>query len=64
MLGPKADFIVMNVSSPNTPGLREWQAPDHWRTPKHARDSDRASVDRQIEPPLLVKIAPDLEAIQ
>src|SRR5262249_4930063 len=32
-LGPLADFIVINVSSPNTPGLRDWQAPHHLRTP-------------------------------
>ena len=27
-LGPLADFIVINVSSPNTPGLRNWQSPE------------------------------------
>ncbi len=26
-----ADFIVVNLSSPNTPGLREWQAPERIR---------------------------------
>ena len=26
-LGAMADFIVINVSSPNTPGLRDWQSP-------------------------------------
>jgi dihydroorotate dehydrogenase len=27
-LGPYADFIVVNISSPNTPGLRALQSKD------------------------------------
>jgi len=53
-LAPFADYVVINVSSPNTPGLRELQ--------------DAAPLRRLVErlrqqqacPPLLVKIAPDL----
>jgi len=59
-LGPLADYVVINVSSPNTPGLRALQG--------------RAALSRLIRdvgaalaeacpgnmPPLLVKIAPDL----
>ena len=55
LLAPIADYAVINVSSPNTPGLRELQ--------------DSTQLRRLVErlrrlpscPPLLVKIAPDLE---
>ena len=54
-LAPWADYAVINVSSPNTPGLRDLQ--------------DSTQLRRLVErlrrlpacPPLLVKIAPDLE---
>ncbi|GAC48418.1 quinone-dependent dihydroorotate dehydrogenase [Gordonia aichiensis] len=53
LLGPHADFVVVNVSSPNTPGLRDLQAVDSLR-PILAAVLDEVSV------PVLVKIAPDL----
>ncbi|GAB11126.1 dihydroorotate dehydrogenase [Gordonia araii NBRC 100433] len=52
-LGPLADFVVVNVSSPNTPGLRDLQAVEQLRPILAAV---RAATDR----PVLVKIAPDL----
>ncbi len=59
-LGPHADYVVVNVSSPNTPGLRDLQATEHLRPLLRAvRDAlARTNPDRDI--PLLVKIAPDL----
>lgn len=61
--GPLADYLVINVSSPNTPGLRSLQA--------------RESLDKLIgevmqarnalsssKPPLVLKIAPDLDEAQ
>jgi dihydroorotate dehydrogenase len=59
-LAPLADYLVVNVSSPNTPGLRDLQAVDKLRPLLTAVRTacDRASPARQI--PLLVKIAPDL----
>lgn len=59
-LAPHADYLVVNVSSPNTPGLRDLQAVDKLRPLLVAvRDAcDRASPLRRV--PLLVKIAPDL----
>jgi dihydroorotate dehydrogenase len=52
---PYADYVVINVSSPNTPGLRDLQGEARLRTILHA------VVDRVSRPPpLLVKIAPDL----
>ena len=55
LLSPMADYAVINVSSPNTPGLRDLQ--------------DTTQLRRLVErlrrlaacPPLLVKIAPDLD---
>ncbi len=49
------DYFVVNVSSPNTPGLRELQAVDHLRG--ILRALARENADRK---PVLVKIAPDL----
>ena len=51
---------MVNVSSPNTPGLRDLQAVDKLRPLlAHVRATlDRASPDRRV--PLVVKIAPDL----
>jgi len=59
-LAPHADYLVVNVSSPNTPGLRDLQAVDKLRPLLVAVRSacDRASPLRRV--PLLVKIAPDL----
>jgi len=55
-----ADYVVVNVSSPNTPGLRELQAVDKLRPILTAvrLALDEASPRRRV--PLLVKIAPDL----
>jgi dihydroorotate dehydrogenase len=54
-----ADYLVVNVSSPNTPGLRNLQAVEHLRPLLTAvrEAADRVSPRRV---PLLVKIAPDL----
>ncbi|MEV0296438.1 quinone-dependent dihydroorotate dehydrogenase [Nocardia sp. NPDC050710] len=53
LLGPLADFVVVNVSSPNTPGLRDLQAVESLRPVLQA-------VLDQVRVPVLVKIAPDL----
>ena len=58
--GGLADFVVVNLSSPNTPGLRDWQAPDRIRAIVEALRSVELPGD--LRPPLLIKIAPDLEA--
>jgi dihydroorotate dehydrogenase len=59
-LAPHADYLVVNVSSPNTPGLRDLQAVDKLRPLLVAVRAacDLASPTRRV--PLLVKIAPDL----
>ena len=55
-----ADYVVVNVSSPNTPGLRDLQAVEKLRPLLVAVRAalDEASPRRRV--PLLVKIAPDL----
>jgi len=60
LLAPYADYLVVNVSSPNTPGLRTLQAVEKLEPLlTHVRaTADRAVPDRRV--PLLVKIAPDL----
>lgn len=55
------EFIVVNLSSPNTPGLRDFQAPERMRTVIEA--IRRACSEIGIEPPLLIKLAPDLETM-
>ncbi|MFD8936845.1 quinone-dependent dihydroorotate dehydrogenase [Streptomyces sp. NPDC059578] len=59
-LARHADYLVVNVSSPNTPGLRDLQAVDHLRPLLTAvrEAADRSVTGRRV--PLLVKIAPDL----
>lgn len=59
LLSPYADYLVVNVSSPNTPGLRTLQSTDKLQPILEAvRRTSLAAADRAI--PLLVKIAPDL----
>ncbi|QBI55147.1 quinone-dependent dihydroorotate dehydrogenase [Streptomonospora litoralis] len=58
-LAPFADYLVVNVSSPNTPGLRDLQAVERLRPLLLAvRSALDGSGHRTL--PLLVKIAPDL----
>ncbi len=58
MIVPFADYIVVNVSSPNTPGLRDLQRPQAILALSAAlREAIRVS-DRPV--PILLKIAPDL----
>ena len=58
-LAPAVDFIVLNVSSPNTPGLREMQEAEQLSPLVAAVRAELARVEKPI--PLLVKISPDLE---
>jgi dihydroorotate dehydrogenase len=58
LLGPLADYLVINVSSPNTPGLRALQSRAALAGLIEAVLKERAALMRR--PPLLLKIAPDL----
>ncbi|NRQ37132.1 quinone-dependent dihydroorotate dehydrogenase [Nonomuraea sp. NN258] len=57
-LAPLADYLVVNVSSPNTPGLRNLQAVSLLRPLLTAVKQVADTTPRRT--PLLVKIAPDL----
>lgn len=52
---PHADFVTINISSPNTPGLRDLQHGDA------LRDLLAASVAARGNVPLFLKVAPDLD---
>lgn len=58
LLAPYADYLVVNVSSPNTLGLRNLQAVEKLEPILTAVQRIADSGDRHV--PLLVKIAPDL----
>ncbi len=62
LLAPHADYLVVNVSSPNTPGLRDLQAVEKLQPLLEAvrRKADEVTAARSSRVPLLVKIAPDL----
>ncbi len=58
-LAPLADVLVLNVSSPNTPGLRAMQAVEELRRLVHGVQGELEKVGATV--PLLVKLSPDLE---
>ena len=57
-VGPYADYLAVNVSSPNTPGLRDLQQPEFLRPFLTALIAEKNNLENT--PPLLVKLAPDL----
>jgi dihydroorotate dehydrogenase len=60
LLAPLVDYVVLNVSSPNTPGLRSLQ--EH-----HALEQLLAAIRREnetVRKPVLLKIAPDLSVVE
>jgi dihydroorotate dehydrogenase len=62
---PHADYVTVNVSSPNTPGLRELQRADLLSALLGAlqrRNRELADAESGRPVPLLVKVAPDLDA--
>jgi dihydroorotate dehydrogenase len=63
---PVADYIAVNISSPNTKGLRDLQAEESIRQLLGALKKEQASLQKDTgkKVPMLVKIAPDLEAAQ
>jgi dihydroorotate dehydrogenase len=64
LLEPHADYLVVNVSSPNTPGLRALQAAEPVGAllrPLLRRRGELAAARGDAPTPLLLKIAPDLD---
>ena len=63
LLADHADYLVLNVSSPNTPGLRQLQDESRLRELLGAvtgANRDRAAIPGKRRVPVLLKIAPDL----
>ena len=57
LAAPWADYLVINLSSPNTPGLRDLQQADFL-----AALLDAVAAANSLSRPILVKLAPDLPA--
>ena len=57
-LFPHVDYFVVNVSSPNTPGLRDLQEKEPLK--KLLMEVKRLSKTKEKPKPILLKIAPDL----
>lgn len=57
-LGPHCDYLVINVSSPNTPGLRSLQSKQELKDLLCAALEERNKLQKKV--PILLKIAPDL----
>jgi dihydroorotate dehydrogenase len=57
-LAPYADYLALNVSSPNTPGLRSMQSTEHLRTLVAGVRAELAELQHQV--PILIKLGPDL----
>src|SRR5262245_9672799 len=55
-----ADYITLNISSPNTPGLRELQEPEKLSELLHALSEQAGPAPK----PLIVKISPDVSGAE
>jgi dihydroorotate dehydrogenase len=60
MLRDFADYITLNISSPNTPGLRELQEPERLSQLLYAISKETGTAPK----PLVVKISPDLSVAE
>ncbi|KAK5047363.1 hypothetical protein LTR84_006886 [Exophiala bonariae] len=59
VLGPYADILVVNVSSPNTPGLRSLQQADKLQHILTGVVNAAHKVERRTRPKVMVKVSPD-----
>ncbi|MBY0244391.1 MAG: quinone-dependent dihydroorotate dehydrogenase [Sphingobacteriaceae bacterium] len=57
-LNPLVDYFVVNVSSPNTPGLRDLQEKEPLK--KILNTLQEINQKKEVQKPILLKIAPDL----
>ncbi len=60
-LAPYADVLVVNVSSPNTPGLRDLQAAEPLARLLGAVVDEAKRTHRKVKPRVMVKVSPDEE---
>jgi dihydroorotate dehydrogenase len=61
-LAPYVDYVAINISSPNTPGLRDLQHKDELYELLSAISKEKELQSLSV--PLLVKLAPDLSIVQ
>lgn len=63
---PYVDYITVNISSPNTPGLRSMQHGEHLAALMEGLREQRETMIRQgaLHKPILVKLAPDLSVAE
>ncbi|KAH8407761.1 hypothetical protein KR222_002002, partial [Zaprionus bogoriensis] len=59
--GPVADYLVVNVSSPNTQGLRDMQSKAKLTELLEAVLAARAELNENRKVPILLKLSPDLD---
>ncbi|HXC17713.1 MAG TPA: quinone-dependent dihydroorotate dehydrogenase [Holophagaceae bacterium] len=59
LIAPRVDYTVVNISSPNTPGLRDLQAPGKLKPLLDGLLAQRKEIGMERQP-LLLKLAPDL----
>ncbi|MAS88013.1 MAG: dihydroorotate dehydrogenase (quinone) [Micavibrio sp.] len=59
-LGSLADYITVNISSPNTPGLRELQKSEFLAQMIRRVKAARSDYCTLKKPPILVKLSPDM----
>ena len=61
-IGAYADYFTINISSPNTPGLRNLQSRENLLPLiEQVKETRAKACDKKFPPPLLVKLAPDLD---
>ncbi len=62
-LSAEADYLTVNISSPNTPGLRDLQHEAHIKAVLEAaiKGRDEAIAHADARPAVFVKLAPDME---
>jgi dihydroorotate dehydrogenase len=58
-VAPYADILVVNVSSPNTPGLRDLQATGPLTSILTAVVGSAKNIERKTKPYVMVKVSPD-----
>lgn len=64
-IGALADYITINISSPNTPGLRDLQKREHFlEITQEVMEARQKYCGENALPPILVKLAPDLDEAQ
>lgn len=61
MMAPYASYLAVNISSPNTPGLRALQDESALTSLIDAVIEARAEAEGGANPPIFLKVAPDLE---